>query len=56
MMVEEKKGHAKITIEVELNEALMEVIKESIKNMPRMGSGVMRRMMRGRGEQSEESE
>jgi len=51
-MVEEKKGHAKITLEVELNEALMEVIKESIKNMPQMG-GMMRRMMQGRSKESE---
>jgi len=51
-MVEEKNGHAKITIELDLNEALMEVVKESIKNMPQMGE-MMRRMMRGRNEQSE---
>ena len=35
-MAEEKKGHVKVTMEVEVNEALMEVIKESIKNMPQM--------------------
>jgi hypothetical protein len=52
MMVEEKKGHAKITIEVELNEALMEVIKESVKNMPQMG-GMIRRMIQRRGEEKE---
>jgi hypothetical protein len=52
MMVDEKKGHAKITIEVELNEAVMEVIKESVKNMPQMG-GMMRRMMQRRGEEKE---
>jgi hypothetical protein len=52
-MVEEKKGHAKITVEIELNEALMEVIKESVKNMPQMGSGMMRRMMRGRSEEGQ---
>jgi hypothetical protein len=52
MMVEEKKGHAKITIEVELNEALMDVIKESIKNMPQAG-GMMRSMMRRRSEERE---
>lgn len=51
-MVEEKKGHAKITIEVELNEALMEVIKESIKNMPQMG-GMMRNMMQRRNPEKE---
>ena len=52
MMVEEKKGHAKITIELELNEALMDVIKESMKNMPQMG-GMMRKMMQRRSEGSE---
>jgi len=31
-MAEEKKGHVKITIEVELNEALMEAIKEMPKH------------------------
>ena len=51
-MVEEKKGHAKITIEVELNEALMEVMKESIKNMPPMG-GMMRNMMPRRNPEKE---
>jgi len=35
-MAEEKKGQAKITIEVEINEALMEVLKESIAKMPEM--------------------
>jgi hypothetical protein len=46
-MVEEKKGHAKITIDVELNEALMEVIKESIKNMPQTGRMMRNMMQRG---------
>ncbi|MDH5754077.1 MAG: hypothetical protein OEY95_02565 [Candidatus Bathyarchaeota archaeon] len=35
-MAEEKKGHAKICIDIEINEALMEIIKESMKNMPQM--------------------
>jgi len=51
-MSEGKKGHAKITLEVELNEAMMELIKESAKNMPQM-PGMMRRMMQRRSEQSE---
>jgi hypothetical protein len=51
-MVEEKKGHAKITIEVELNEALMDVVKESIKNMPQ-APGMMRNIMRRRTEEKE---
>ncbi len=33
-MPEEKKGHAKITIDVEINEAIMEVVKEAIAKMP----------------------
>ena len=51
-MSEEKKGHAKITLEVELNEAMMELIKESTKNIPQM-PGMMRRMMQGRNEKTE---
>jgi hypothetical protein len=35
-MTEEKKGHVKMTMEVEINETLMEVVKEAIKNMPQM--------------------
>ncbi len=35
-MAEEKKGHVKFTFEVEINEVLMEVLKESMKNMPEM--------------------
>jgi len=52
-MSEEKKGKAKITLEIELNEALMEIIKEGMKDMPQMGSGMMRRMMPGRNKESE---
>jgi hypothetical protein len=36
IMAEEKKGHLKITLEVDINEPLMEVIKENMKNMPQM--------------------
>lgn len=35
-MPEEKKGRAKITIDIEINEALMEVVKESMTKMPEM--------------------
>jgi hypothetical protein len=35
-MAEEKKGRVKITVEAEINEPLMEIIKESIANMPQM--------------------
>jgi hypothetical protein len=35
-MAEEKKGNAKITIEIEVNEALMESIKGCVAMMPEM--------------------
>ena len=35
-MAEEKKGRVKITIEAEINEPLMEMLKESMANMPQM--------------------
>jgi len=35
-MAEEKKGHVKVTLEVEINEPLMELLKENMKNMPQM--------------------
>ena len=53
LLAEEKKGHAKITLDVELNEAIMELLKETAKNMPQMGE-MMRRMMQRRGEESHE--
>ena len=35
-MVEQKKGNVKVTVEVEINEPLMEIIKEAMANMPQM--------------------
>ncbi len=35
-MVEEKKGHVKVTLDVEINPSLMEMIKECMENMPQM--------------------
>jgi hypothetical protein len=35
-MVEEKKGRVKLTVEAEINEPLMEIIKEAMANMPQM--------------------
>ena len=32
-MTEEKKGHVKITMEIEVNEALMDLAKETTKGM-----------------------
>ena len=33
-MSEEKKGHARITIDIEINEGLMEAVKEGMSKMP----------------------
>ena len=33
-MAEEKKGRVKVTLDVEINEALMDMLKESMENMP----------------------
>jgi hypothetical protein len=38
---ETKKGHVKITIEAEINEPLMDMIKNSMENMPHMMQQVM---------------
>ena len=35
-ITETKKGHVKITIEAEINEALMEMLKDSMEKMPNM--------------------
>ena len=35
-MVEEKKGHVKVTLDVEINAALMDMLKEGMENMPHM--------------------
>lgn len=35
-MPEEKKGRVKITVEAEINEPLMEIIKEGMANMPQL--------------------
>lgn len=49
-MSEEKRGHVKITMEIEINEALMEVMKENMARMPEM----MAKWRRMREERSEE--
>ena len=49
---EEKKGRVKFTVEVEINEALMEMMKEGMKNMPPM----MMRRWRHMGPPMEEHE
>jgi hypothetical protein len=33
-MAEERKGHVKVTIDVEISPSLMDIIKESMENMP----------------------
>lgn len=35
-MGEEKKGHVRFTVDVEINEPLMEMARESMKNMPQL--------------------
>ncbi|MBE0512995.1 hypothetical protein IBX38_08085 [Candidatus Bathyarchaeota archaeon] len=45
MVAEEKKGRVKVTVEVEINEALMEIVK----NMPQMMQ-MWRTMRRARAE------
>jgi hypothetical protein len=35
-MVEEKKGRVKVIVEAEINEPLMEIIKEGMANIPQM--------------------
>jgi len=35
-MSAEKKGRVKLTVEAEINEPLMEIIKEAMANMPQM--------------------
>jgi hypothetical protein len=52
MLSEEKKGRVKFTVEVEINEALMEMMKEGMKNMPPM----MMRRWRQMGEHTGEHE
>ena len=33
-MTEEKKGHIKVTLDVEINPSLMDMMKECMQNMP----------------------
>lgn len=51
-MAEEKKGKVKVTVEVEINEALMEVLKESMAKMPE-GWREMAKMFRRERKQQE---
>jgi len=51
-MVEQKKGHVKLTVEVEINEALMEIVKEGMKSMPQMMQ-TMRKMVPSTGKSKE---
>ena len=52
MLSEEKKGHVRVTVDVEINDALMEMMKEGMKNMP----GPMMRRWRQMGPPMEEHE
>jgi len=40
-MGEEKKGHVKIVLDVDINEEMMEIIKESISKMPEMAKNII---------------
>ena len=40
-MVEEKKGHVKIVLDVDINEEMMDILKESISKMPEMAKNIM---------------
>ena len=51
-MAEQKKGHVKLTVEVEINEALMEIVKESMKNIPQMMQS-MQKMIPSSGKSKE---
>lgn len=42
-MSEEKKGHVKVTVDVEVNEALMDLMKEMASKMPEMVSQAMKK-------------
>lgn len=35
-MAEEKKGHVKVTIDVEISASLMEMMKEGMENIPQL--------------------
>jgi hypothetical protein len=35
-LTEEKKGHVKLTVEVEINEPLMDLARENMKNIPQI--------------------
>jgi hypothetical protein len=35
-VVEEKKGHVKVTVDVEISPSLMDMMKECMENMPQM--------------------
>ncbi len=48
-MPEEKKGHLKITIEVEVNEPLMDAVKDSINKM----TSALPELMKSRKEKEE---
>jgi hypothetical protein len=48
-MTEEKKGHARITVDVEINEELLGVIKEGMSNMSKMHWKMPEMMKSGEG-------
>ncbi len=53
-MSQEKIGKMKFTVEVEINEALMEVMKDSLARMPSMVPRMTARMFSGEKKSKEE--
>jgi hypothetical protein len=40
-LVEEKRGHVRIVLDVDVNEEMMDVLKESISKIPEMAKNIM---------------
>jgi hypothetical protein len=40
-LVEEKRGHVRIVVDVDVNEEMMDILKESINKMPEMAKNIM---------------
>jgi len=43
---EEKKGHMKVTVDVEINEALMGMMKECVQNVPQVMQALAKKRRR----------
>ncbi len=56
MATEDMRGRARITIEIEVNDALMEIVRQAISTMPEMVSGMRKGMHERRGQMGERQE